>query len=531
MTKIDIRRAPVTAQRARPRTETVAFVAGITGFLTWLIRLVLLDRSFDLFGDEILYADIGRSVVHGGFPRFDGGPFLLHGPGFFYLEAGWERLLGNPHSLMGWIYEMRTLNALLAAATAVVLVLLATRAGSLWTGAVVGLLFALDPFCIRQNDRVLLETSMMFWVMLGYLVFISLIGLPSARRGWLRAVGAGLLFGCAVLTKDEGALITLVPLLAAAVLRWGPRLALILVTAGTTVAVYAAYVIVVAANGQFSGLWYAKTLGIQRMIGLIQTTGFHSQGTGSGSLPSRLIAEMGYFGTTYLLLVLAVPMWVVVMRRGGQLQRMLGLLYGAAAVTLAYALVLGTLEEQELYLLIVPSLLIVPVAATLLSGKSRRLSRSAARRRHGILSPIAIIGALALAIVLGVNTVTCVQWLRRPDDGWSQLLSYMAAHLPAGTRVGATDDDITALYGLPGTYQVEVLANPAALSPENVRYVVVEWSQVNEGYSTLSPSEVRHFVAHGWRVFSFSGRTYGDLTLYQLPLPLDRASTGKSRTR
>ena len=50
---------------------------------------------------------------------------------------------------------MRTLNSLLAAGTAVVIVLLATRAGSLWTGAVAGLLFALDPFCIRQNDRVL----------------------------------------------------------------------------------------------------------------------------------------------------------------------------------------------------------------------------------------------------------------------------------------------------------------------------------------------------------------------------------------
>ena len=124
---------------------------------------------------------------------------------------------------MGWIYEMRTLNGLLAGATAVVLVLLATRASSLRAGAVAGALYALEPFCIRQNDRVLLETAMMLWVTLGYLVFTSLIGrLASAPRLAPRG-GCRPALRFAVLTKDEGALLTILPLLAAAVLRWGPR--------------------------------------------------------------------------------------------------------------------------------------------------------------------------------------------------------------------------------------------------------------------------------------------------------------------
>ena len=94
--------------------------------------------------------------------------------------------------------------------------------------------------------------------------------------------------------------------------------------------------------------------------GWSRDSGFRSQG--GGNLPARLIAEASSFGTTYVVLALAVPALVVVLRRGGQLQRMLGLIYCAAGVTLAYALVLGTLEEQELYLLIVPSLLVIPVA-------------------------------------------------------------------------------------------------------------------------------------------------------------------------
>ena len=128
MRTADIRRVPAEVRQNRPHSQAVAAVAAIAGGLTLLIRLALHSRSFDLFGDEVIYVDLGRSVINGGFPRFGGEPFFLHGPGFFYLEAGWERLAGNQHSLMGWIFEMRTLNALLAAGTAVVLVLLAARA-------------------------------------------------------------------------------------------------------------------------------------------------------------------------------------------------------------------------------------------------------------------------------------------------------------------------------------------------------------------------------------------------------------------
>ena len=278
MTAVRLRPTPAAALHAKSQARRSAVVAAVAGGVTLLLRLALHVNGFDLFGDEVIYTDIGRSVISGGFPNFEGQTFFLHGPAFFYLQAGWARLVGNPPGLMAWVYEMRALNALLAGATAVVLVLLAAQASSLRAGALAGLLFALDPFCIRQNNRVLLETALMLWVMLGYLVFASMIGRLPSSRDWLRAVGAGLLFGCAVLTKDEGALLTLLPLLATAALRWGPRRALTLLTIGTTVAVYAAYTAVVAANGQFGSLWEAKTSGLQRMLGLVQISGFHSSG-------------------------------------------------------------------------------------------------------------------------------------------------------------------------------------------------------------------------------------------------------------
>jgi 4-amino-4-deoxy-L-arabinose transferase-like glycosyltransferase len=498
---------PPTQARFYNRAVTLV-LAEIPLLVTLLIRLALFPRSFDLFGDELLYTDMGRSVVNGGFPRFRGQLFFLHGPGFFYLEAGWERLAGSQQSRLDWIYEMRLLNALLAVATGVVLVLLAARAGSLRAGLAAGLLYALEPFCIRQNERVLLETAMMLWVLLGYAMFTSLIGRPLQRGAAARAIGAGLFFGFALLTKDEAVLVTLLPLLVAAALRSGPGLRLTSITIGVAVLPYVGYLTVVAANGHMRALWVSKTLGIKRMLGFIQVTGFHSRG--GGSLLARLIAEGHYFGTTYIMLALAVPAGVMLLRRREQVSRMLGLLYCAAAVALGYALTGGTLEEHELYLLIVPSVLVIPVAATLV--RRPRLFRKKSATRTSVVWL-----AAALILILGINLATCVQWRRQPDDGISRLLSYMAIHVPADARV-TTAGDFGGRYMLAVWYRLgPTVTTTAALSRENIRYLVVSWGEVNQGYSGLTASQTRHLVSHGRLIFSFDERTYGHLALYLLP--------------
>jgi 4-amino-4-deoxy-L-arabinose transferase-like glycosyltransferase len=496
-------RATIGPVRA-PSRRAPGFLAAAVGVGALIIRLALHGNSFDLFGDEVIYNALGRSVATGGLPRFGNQVFLLHGPGFFYLEGAWQRLFGDPAGLMAQIYQMRMLNALLAGVTAVVMVLLAARLGSQRSAAAAGLLFALDPFCIRQNDRVLLETAMMLWVLLGYLVFLRLATPSPVRHAGIRAVGSGLLFGCAVLTKDEAVLLTILPLTVAAVLQWvPPRLAAL--SAGATVLVYAVYAAVVAANGYAGALWQAKTAGVLRLLGLLQSTGFHS--SGGGSLSARLIAEGLYFGTTYAVLALALPAVVLLLRRRDPLLRLMALFYCAAAATLGYALTLGTLEEQELYLLIIPSLLIIPVAVFRLreDAAGRGLPRAAVRT--------------VLVLALSLNAVTCVQWLRQPDDGFARLLSYMAAQVPAGARVSdATgEQNDVAEYALAGRYDAGLWLTPSALALQHVPYIVAEWAEIDEGYSSLSSAQVRKLTSSGRVVFSFHGRTYGDLQLYRLP--------------
>jgi hypothetical protein len=527
-----------------PGGHALAWAAVVAGLVAAVVRLALIPRSFDLFGDEVIYTDLGHSVTHGGFPRLQG-PFFLHGPAFFYLEAGWIHLVGWPADVIVRIDQMRALNALLAGATAAVLVLLATRAASLRAGLVSGLLFALDPFCIRQNDRVLLETAMMLWVLLGYLVLAPLARDKLSRdkgpgdngpgdkltrdkvprHARARAAGAGLLFGAAWLTKDEGALLTVLPLLAAAALGWGPRRSLSLLAAGAATATYAAYVGVVALGGEWSTWWFAKTAGVRRMLGVAQTTGFNSKG--APSLAGRLSTEARFFGTSYLLLLVAVPAVIVLLRRG-QLPRLLALFYLAGAAALGYAVTLGTLEENELYLLFIPSLLILPVAAVLwLRGAPRG---QPARPRAGAKAQA---GAFTAAVVLlaCVNLTTCVVWLIQPDNGFQRLRQYLAAHIPAGTTIASVDDSPpltagTTFWALADRYHVGPWATPAQRARHQVRYVVIPWMEIGQGYSYLTDAQAHALVRPGHLLFSFHERTYGDLALYEIPPPGQRPATG-----
>ncbi|MGP0222655.1 MULTISPECIES: hypothetical protein [unclassified Paenarthrobacter] len=51
------------------------------------VRAVGLERAFEVWVDELLYVQLGQSVSAGHFPTLPDGPFFLHPPGYFLLEA------------------------------------------------------------------------------------------------------------------------------------------------------------------------------------------------------------------------------------------------------------------------------------------------------------------------------------------------------------------------------------------------------------------------------------------------------------
>ncbi|WP_159083348.1 glycosyltransferase family 39 protein [Streptomyces sp. P3] len=483
-------------------------VAVCGGLFTALLRLFGVGRGPDVFGDEIFYWRFGHSVAHGGFPRDDGGLFWLHPPGFFYLEGGWERLFGASADVVSGVYQMRQLNALLAGFTAVVLVLLTARVTrSTLAGVAVGAVFAIDPFILRINQRVLIETSAMLWVLLGYLVLLPLTERNPGVKGRRRAAAAGLLFGLAILTKDVTALVTVLPLLAATVFIWPSKRSLPLLAAGFAAVPYAIYVSTVAWAGHIDALWGTKTHGIRRLLGLVQETGFNSGK--STSLSQRLIEEMSSFGSTYVLLILAPLAVVPLLRRGGPPQRLLALWYVSATLALGYAVVKGTLEEQQLYLLIVPTIVILTMRAVQLwERRTERAPRAAVSR---------VAAVSMLTLTLAWSGFTFAGATAQPDDGYERLRQYMTRHVPAGSSITSMSESSSLL--LEDRYRMGEWATPQARARERVAYVVVPWRIVEHNLSSFTPREARQLTRHGALLFSFHGRTYGTVELYRVPVP------------
>jgi 4-amino-4-deoxy-L-arabinose transferase-like glycosyltransferase len=519
---------PATAF-ARARSEpwiTAAALALAAGLICTALRLVDIGRAQDIFVDEPIYTALGHSALSTPFPRVDGYAFFLHPPGFFYLEAAWEWLFGYRADLVARVDEMRQLNALLAGGTAMTLVLLVMRAtGSLRAATAGAALYALDAFCIRQSGRVLIETSMMLWVLLGYFVLLGDCD-AEGRAARVRAICGGLLFGLAILTKDEAVFVTILPILVVAAVRWRPRSrsSLWLVACSSTVP-YAIYVVSLAAGGHLGQFWAAKSAGALRLAGILQISGFNSPR--APGLVNRLVTELPSFGPTYLLLALSLPATVVVYRRGDGSQRLLALLGAAATLLLGYSVFLGTLEEQELYVMLVPAFVTISVAGVLIGSPGRTPRR------------LAIAGWSLFAIAIAANVHTYLEWRLHPDDGYPRLRRYMAAHLAPGTTIGVADTDPAngasekgpSARILEDRYRVSGWRSARDRSLDGVRYLVVPWTEVEQGYSQVSVSAVRREIRDAQLLFSFKGRTYGTLALYRLPATAVSASRQRAFSR
>ncbi|WP_406055439.1 glycosyltransferase family 39 protein [Streptomyces sp. NBC_01077] len=500
---------PVPASSARPRmwrgpVPTVVYAAG-AALLTVVLRLIQSSRAGDLFIDEPIYRQLGDSAAAGGFPRTDEGLFFLHPPGYFYVEAGWTKLVGGHADIIAGVHSSRVLNALLAGVTAALIVFLVARVRSRGAGAVAGLVFALDQFCIRQNNRVLLETGTMVWILAGYLVLVGLTR-SDPPRPRARAVLAGMFFGLAILTKDHAILLTVLPLLAALLLGWGPPRRLVALTVGVTALSYAVYMALIAGFGHFDEFWEAKTSGVRRLLGIVQETGFNAEGT--PSLAGRLLDEMPAYAGTYVLLALTPVALFLLLRRKEPVYRLLALFHASAIVTLGYALGVGTLEEQALYLLFVPNLVALAVTLPMPS-----------RHRRGLR--LVACGALVALLATPAAVYARDRWT--PDDGFDRLRTYLLTQVPVGTGIVTVDGQRTrgvTNWALNDTYRLGNWTTPEEQAANDARYVIVPWRVIEQGYGRSSLAEVQRLTDGLRPVFAFDGPTYGTLALYRLPSSL-----------
>lgn len=512
-------------RRAR-RSRAPLLAAAAVVVLAAVLRLWEVARSYDIFVDEVSYADLTRSVATGQGVLLHGEPFNLHPPGVFWLLAPAVRLLGladaDPASV---VLGLRPVEAVLGALTCGLLLLLLARVVRLRVAVGAALLLALDPFLIRFDSRVMLEAPSVLAAVLGLLLLTRVLG-PDARRSPGAAVAAGVALGAAVLGKDTLGLVTVAPVLLLALVLPARRRAL-LTAAASACGVYLAYLVWVVLSGG-AGPWLAeKGSGFARLAGADQQTGFNVPG--AVPLTSKLAELVELYLTTYVLIGAGVVVggWLALTRvlaprlarrvpparrlaRGAPLDERALLLLAwlvCATLLLGYAVGFGTLEEQMFYLLLAPAL------AALALGVELALQRAGRRggRRAGLRT-----GLLAVALLAGLvlDGRTWAQVHTTPDDGYRQLLAWTAAEVPDGSRVAVTEG--TAQFLLPGVVLGD-WSTPAELQENDAEYVVVSTELTAEGFGSARPALLAWLEENAVLVQRTDTPSLGGLLVYQLP--------------
>jgi hypothetical protein len=459
-------------------------------------RATGLTRANDLFIDELTYADLASMLAAGRLPALFGVPFFLHPPGGLLLDAAAIRLLGLRGTPMDLVFEVRWVHAGLGVAVVLLGYLVMRLVTTRTVAAVGGLVLALDPFVLRNDTRVMLETPMTTFLLGGLLGLLVALAQPPGRVRTLLEVCAGLLLGCAVFTKDMSAVPVAVLLVLGCLVRRTVPPHSVLRVAAVVPLPYLVYVAVVARAGLLPVWWDAKTFGLRRMAGADQVTGFNMPN--APSLVSRLIVQVSRFGTSYVLLAACLVVGVLAARSPHAGRRLAGFLAVGAGLLGGYAAVAGTLEEQFGYVVVVSCVPAMACAARDLHDRGRL-------RR---LLPVAAVVFLITTAVLGV--------LERSahDDGFRRVRAWMDTTLSPGSRVGLTG--VTAEFALLPHAGYGVWPSLSSLAANDAEYVVTQSQTVAQGYGYAAPEMLSWLQGHARPVFTFTGPSNGATVVWKL---------------
>ena len=435
----------------------------------YIIQSYRLGLAPDIFVDEVTYFYVGKSIAQGdGMRQYwfaPGQVFFWHPPFFFLLEAAVLRVV-NPllTDAIAAIVVIRYLNVFLSAVTGGLLFLLGRRLRDAPTGLLMALLFACDPFILRSARRNLLEISLMA-LMVGGVLLLSHYPRGLDRRG---ALGLGIIFGLAMLTKEIAFYILLLPTLLlvlgqpavraalaqplaflrglARPWRWRSALravALIertgplwqsrrwIVLCGLVSAlIYLLYPLWAWANGYWRDFWYFRTYQFSRFEGSIQASGWNTGGK-TPSFVEALGTNIPLYGTSYALIVLGTIMGVFLLLRSWRDigARLLGGWFSLSSLFFAFVILRGQLNDQFFYMLIIPNAACVGYGTPLiLQAAGRSIRRRRRQFAAALLLTVFLSGGIFANGALYYNAYAV-----GVDNGYERIRTYLLANVPTGT--------------------------------------------------------------------------------------------------
>ncbi|MFJ4284652.1 hypothetical protein ACIPY0_03300 [Paenarthrobacter nicotinovorans] len=485
-------------------STSLAFIVVVAAGLG--VRALGVERSFELWVDEMLYVRLGESMTSGGFPTLPDGPFFLHPPGYFMLEAIVVRVFGMTGDIIDVTLHLRWLNSILGAVTVGLGFLLVRRLATNTAAWLTAVLLAFEPFVLRNNSHAFLETSAMVPALGGMLILVG-ARVPRNRTRWfLRLAASGLLFGYAILCKDFFFICTLAPVGAAVVwkktLHW--REALVLAVFGFLP--YGTYLLVVAVTGHFDDWLWAKTNGVVRMSGLEKSTGFTAEG--SPSLVSRLIEQSGHFGTSYILLGLCPLVGLLLCFSRHHSRRLVGLVGLALGAAGIYSAAFGTFEEQYGYGVMVAGVLCSVLMVVEFKERYPRMRTA--------LSTLSVLFVVS-TVVLGLRTELT------PDDGFARADDWIQVNLPADARVSVTNS--TGQFAYMDDPRFGIWPSAPLMQQNGASYILTQSAPTSQGYGYANPTMLAWLKQHATPMITTPGPTNGETTIWFVdPADLESAA-------
>ena len=513
------------AHRRKPTWLKLYFLPGLAVVaMAGALRLPF-PNAYDIFLDEIYYVDISYSFKNGHYPPHfaNEGAFLLHPPLLFIIGGFWQLIIPHGSSYFQLVDSMRLLVAICAMLTALFIFIIGSRLANCWVGMAGGLLYSVDPYILRINGRVLLETMALMFILAGYLTFLHLLPStsilptttlrsesrlhirPKRQRVYTRAACAGCLLGLGTVSLEITGLIVFGPLLVLLWRKWGVARKTILVALLAAATPYAVYLVSLIITRNWASLFYQDRSGFERFFGIVHTPGSFGVQSQS-SLVTKLLDQAPIFGMTYALVAVGIvaALYLAFQKDGSRKLLAIFTLFGM--VTVFYEAAVGAVEEQFLFVLMVPICASVGIAAHTLAARSDW---------HRFLR---ITFVTLFSIVAVYNLGVAIYIRAHPDNGLNRVVTFVNRDLP--------DHGVIATNDLEATFVLEhsdinaiSLTTPRSALKAHVRYLVIFSAELVLGYGSFDAQQARFYSSRGRLIFSFKEATYGKVLIYQSTAP------------
>jgi hypothetical protein len=485
----------------------------------WLIALfafiVLSDQigdSPDSIYDEAVYTRAAQNLANHGELTWQTEPVFVHPPMYFVTQAAWLKLTGTADAgLFDAIPTARSLSAAFTALSIALMGLFVLRLTSIRTPRrrallmlAVALLGTFDAVLLRYGRLVMIEPLSLFMSLTTIYFAWQWRSRPAVE--WI--VKIGLLSGVALLVKEISIFLLAVPLLFG-VLTWSAaRVARALGALAVALAMWLSFPAWALALGLWDRFAEEKLNTIERLLGIIQATGFNRP---NASFSQAFLDSAPQYISSYLLLEtgLIALVWLWLGGKGDTAMWLVAWLAAGFAFG-AYTVTRGQLNEQFFTYLMPGAIIGTVVLAD--ASRCRIVARAGPWRRA--LPPALI--AVPLALVLGPLVLGGVNFVRLyhtgRDHGIAQLSDFVG-RLPACSALNASGDVQKYAFSIGGN-RITNFASGSRATTRGVHYFFLNPKDAVRRYGRMTPDLARWIRSSGTRIAAYESHTYESAELW-----------------